>query len=388
MDGIERLKLLTSQMHLEAAEDTGCPQILNDARVNRKKDSIIVSHAMLPGGKRISMLKTLLTSNCERDCFYCPFRSGRDFRRATFRPEEFARTFMALHQGGVTEGVFLSSGVIHGGIRTQDQLIQTAEILRLKLGYRGYLHLKVMPGAERAQVERAMQLADRISINLEAPNTQRLQKLAPGKQFMEELLEPLRWADEIRRTQPGQRGWNGHWPSTVTQFVVGGVGESDLELLSTTEYLHQRLRLGRAYFSAFNPIPDTPLENVSPTDPLREHRLYQSSFLLRDYGFSVEDLPFQGNGNLPLHIDPKLAWARSNLSESPIEVNRANRKQLMRIPGIGPKSAENILAARRRGEDLRLHDLSDLRRIGVNPTRAAPFILLDGKRPAYQLSIW
>ena len=185
MDAIDRLKMLTSQMHLEPAEDTGCPQILQ-----RHQDDIYVSQAQLPNGQRISLLKTLLTNACERNCYYCPFRAGRDFRRATFKPEEMAHTFMAIHRTGIAEGIFLSSGVIRGGITTQDRLLDTADILRNRLHYRGYLHLKIMPGAERDQVLRAMQLADRVSVNLEAPNTHRLSLLAPRKQFLEELLQP------------------------------------------------------------------------------------------------------------------------------------------------------------------------------------------------------
>ncbi len=266
-------------------------------------------------GQSIKLLKTLLTSACERDCYYCPFRAGRDFRRATFKPEEFASLFMNLHRVGAAEGIFLSSGVAGGGVRTQDGLLDTADILRHKLGFHGYIHLKIMPGAEKAQVERAMQLADRVSVNLEAPNTERLARLAPHKVFMEELLQPLKWVDEIRREQPAYKGWNGRWPSTVTQYVVGGSDESDLELLTTTQWLHKNVRLKRAYFSAFSPIRDTPLENKAPTDPLREHRLYQASFLLRDYGFDLEELPFAEGGNLPLPTDPKQAWAQENLRE-------------------------------------------------------------------------
>jgi predicted DNA-binding helix-hairpin-helix protein len=387
MDALERLKMLSAQMHLEPAEDVGmtggdaCPKLSPI-----KQDAICISHATMPNGKQIKLLKTLLTSVCERNCFYCPFRAGRDFRRATFKPEEFARTFMMLHQRGITEGMFLSSGVINGGMYTEDQLIATAEILRHKLGFRGYIHLKIMPGAERAQVERAMQLADRVSINLEAPNTARLEKLAPLKEFTEELLQPLRWVEEIRRTQPAYKGWNGHWPSSVTQFVVGAVGDSDLELLHTTEYLYRQLRLKRAYYSAFNPIQDTPLENQPPTDPMRQHRLYQASFLLRDYDFSLEEMPFDGTTqNLPLDTDPKLAWARTNLADRPIEINRADRRELLRVPGIGPKIADTILTARRQGK---LHDLSSLSKMGASAKRAAPFILLDGKRPAFQASFW
>jgi predicted DNA-binding helix-hairpin-helix protein len=241
-----------------------------------------------------------------------------------------------------------------------------------------------MPGAERAQVERVMQLADR-SINLEAPNTKRLELLAPRKEFMEELLQPLRWVNEIRRELSPHLGWNGHWPSSVTQFVVGGVGESDLELLTTTEFLYHQMRLRRAYFSAFRPISDTPMEGLAPESPQREHRLYQASFLLRDYGFKMEELPFEPSGNLPLHTDPKLAWAQTHLSQQPVEINCAGPQDLLRIPGIGPKGASMILSSRK---STRLNDLGDLKKLGINPKRAAPFILLNGRRPAYQPTLW
>jgi predicted DNA-binding helix-hairpin-helix protein len=388
MNALERLAFLSSQMNFEPAEDLDCPIPSLNFSSKRKEESIVISHALLPNGKRISMLKTLLTSACERSCNYCPFRAGRDTRRATFTPDEFAKTFMTLHRTGAVEGIFLSSGVVNGGLYTQDQLLKTAEILRSKHQYRGYLHLKIMPGVEKAQVERAMQLADRISVNLEAPNPNRLQLLAPGKRFQEELLLPLQWAEEIRRSQPGFRGWKGRWPSTVTQFVVGGVGDSDLELLSTTEYLHRQLRLGRAYFSAFHPVSNTPLEDVPSASPLREHRLYQSSYLLRDYGFSVEELPFEGEGLLPLNIDPKTAWAGEHLANQPVEINKADRHDLLRIPGIGPRSADAILSARGKGDKVRFHSLADLRQIGVNPTRAAPYILIDGKQPSHQMRLF
>ena len=225
-------------------------------------------------------------------------------------------------------------------VRTQDKLLDTADILRHKLGFRGYIHLKVMPGAEKSQVERAMQLADRVSVNLEAPNTERLARLAPHKMFLEELLQPLKWVDQIRREQPAYKGWNGRWPSTVTQYVVGGSDESDLELLTTTQWLHKNVRLKRAYFSAFSPIRDTPLENKAPTDPLREHRLYQASFLLRDYGFDLEELPFATDGNLPLPTDPKLAWAQANLTERPLEINRAEKRRVVAHTGDRPERRE------------------------------------------------
>ena len=382
MERLEKVKLLSSDMQLETDghEPLVCDPLIDPEKIKH----IPISEAQMPNGKRIKLLKTMITSACERNCYYCPFRAGRNMRRATFKPEELARTFQLMYKTGRVEGMFLSSGIIGGGIRTQDRLLDTADILRNKLGFRGYLHLKIMPGAERAQVERAMQLASRVSINLEAPNTKRLQALAPLKIFTEELLQPLKWAEEIRQNQSPHRTWNGRWPSSTTQFVVGAVGESDLELLATSEYLIRNARLKRAYFSAFNPIKDTPLEDHAPTDPLRQHRLYQSSYLLRDYGFSLEDMPFDQTGNLPLGEDPKLAWARSSLQHAPVEVNRADRRQLLQIPGIGPKGAAAILNARRKGK---LHDLRDLDKLGVVAKRAAPFILLDGKRPAYQLQM-
>lgn len=378
MEALEKLKLLGPPTCFEPAEE-----VIGSRRPSPQHGdddlSGCVHNAVMPGGKRIALLKTLLTSACERDCTYCPFRQGRDFRRVTFTPDELAHLFMQLHRQGVAEGVFLSSGVAGGGPCTQDRLIATAELLRRRYGFRGYIHLKVMPGAEREQILAAMRLADRVSVNLEAPNTERLARLAPHKRFTEELLQRLRWIEEIRREVPGR------WPSSTTQFVVGAAGESDVELLTTTEFLHRRVGLARAYFSGFAPVPDTPLEGHPPTPALREHRLYQSSFLLRDYGFTVEELPFGDGGDLPLDSDPKLAWARQHLTHAPVELNTADRRDLLRVPGIGPLGAGRLLRERRRGH---LHDLSDLRKLGIVAQRAAPFILLDGRRPPHQLSLW
>jgi predicted DNA-binding helix-hairpin-helix protein len=379
MEAIDRLILVSSQMHLEPAEDSECVQL-----PERKQDKISVSDAVLPNGKRISLLKSQLSTVCERNCYYCPFRSGRDFQRASFNPEEFARVFMSLYQARIAEGIFLSSGIFNTGVLTQDKLIDAAEILRNKLHFQGYIHLKIMPGAEYSQVERAMQLADRVSINLEAPTSERLEKLAPLKHFTEELLQPLKWIEHIRKTQPAYKGWHNHWPSSVTQFVVSAIGETDIELLSTTEYLYNQLHLKRTYYSTFNPIPDTPLENVPPGSPKREFRLYEASFLLRDYGFSLEELPFNTDGHLPMEVDPKVAWAQQNLVDHPIEINRVEKHELLRIPGIGPKSANAILAARATNK---LTNPDELKSFGVNLKRAAPYIVINGKSPSYQMTL-
>ncbi len=395
---MDTLVELSGQMELEHAEEsrsssaslaTARLSAQTEARPNcftpKEQRAAFVHPAQLPNGKQIKLLKTLLSSACERDCFYCPFRAGRDFRRATFKPQEFAELFMKLNNAKAADGIFLSSGIAAGGANTQNKILDTAEILRKKLGFRGYMHLKIMPGAEKGQVERAMQLADRVSVNLEAPNTERLAKLAPHKVFIEELFRPLKWVEEIRRSQPAYKFWNGKYPSTVTQFVAGGSDESDLELLTTTDWLMKNVRLKRAYFSAFHPIRDTPMENKAAVDPMREHRLYQASFLLRDYGFDLEEMPFLQNGNLPLPTDPKLAWAQMNLSEKPVEINRAEKRDLLRVPGVGLKGAEAILSARRVNK---LRDLTSLRKLGIAVARAAPFLLLDGRRPATQLAMF
>lgn len=385
MNPLDTLIELSSQMTLEHAEEASRQPTKPACFTPKEERAAFVHPAQLPNGKQIKLLKSLLSSACERDCFYCPFRAGRDFRRATFKPDEFASLFSKMNQSGFAQGVFLSSGLAGGGVRTQDQLLDAAEILRSKHQFKGYIHLKIMPGAEKDQVYRAMQLADRVSINLEAPNTARLARLAPHKTFIEELMRPLRWVEEIRRAVPAYKFWNGKYPSTVTQFVAGGADESDLELLNTTQWLTKNLRLKRAYFSAFHPIRDTPLENKPAVNPLREHRLYQASFLLRDYGFDLEDLPFQMDENLPLHSDPKQAWAQLNLVHAPVEVNQADRRELMRVPGIGLKGVEAILSARR---IRKLRDLSSLKRLGVIAERAAPYLLLDGRRAAVQASLF
>ncbi|MCJ7548203.1 MAG: radical SAM protein [Anaerolineae bacterium] len=379
METIDKLNLLGEAAQYESAEDVGLTGRRSPVPMTPRELAKCISHATLPGGRRIPMLKTLVSSVCENDCRYCAFRAGRDARRATFSPDELASLSDQLWRRGLVEGVFLSSGIVGGGPKTQDRIIATAELLRRKYHFPGYLHVKIMPGAEFDQVAETMRWADRVSVNLEAPNAKRLAELAPRKQFADQLFERLRWANRLRYVAPGKRR------SLTTQFVVGPAGESDLELLMTSSYLYSELGLARAYFSGFSPVPNTPLEEQPAANLRREQRLYQASFLLRDYGFDVEELPFGADGDLPLGIDPKLAWAQRNLRETPVEVNTADRRLLLRIPGIGLKGAERILKARRQGH---LCDLSHLQKLGISTKRAAPYVLLDGHCPARQLSLW
>ncbi|MDX9955795.1 MAG: radical SAM protein [Anaerolineae bacterium] len=378
MGPLEKLQLLAQAAAYEPAEDVGLTGTRFPTAAAPAEMLGCIHYAATPKG-RIPLLKTLVSSACERDCTYCPFRSGRDFRRETFTPDDLAGLFLQLYRADLVQGIFLSSGLVGGGPRTQDRIIDTATLLRKRYGFSGYMHLKVMPGAERDQVAATMALADRVSVNLEGPNARRLSFLAPHKHFSEELVQRLQWIHELREAQGG-RG-----PSTTTQFVVGAAGESDAELLLTTEFFYRRQRMARAYFSSFHPVSDTPLEGLPPSSPEREMRLYQASFLLRDYGFTAEELPFDTKGNLPLKEDPKVAWAQEHLSQTPVELNHAPREQLLRVPGVGIKGVEQILEARRKGT---LCDLSQLRKLGLPVQRVAPYILLDGKQPARQLQLW
>lgn len=383
METIDKLKTLSINMPFESAEDVPAPRNDLECRENlsRLEERFPVTHARLPNGRTIPLLKTMQTSVCERDCNYCCFRSGRETPRASLTPDELADAVVKLSKAGIAKGVFLSSGITGGGIRTQDRIIATAEILRNKYHYQEYIHLKIMPGAEKEQIFRAMQLADRVSINLEGPNEASLKKLAPHKVFFNELLEPLRFIEEIRTNHPPHLAWKNHWPSSCTQFVVGAVGETDLDLLQTTSRLQSSFKISRAYYSRFTPVIHTPFENLPPLNPWREHRLYQAFYLFRDYNFDLEDLQFSQSGNLSLEKDPKLAWAENNLLMNPIEINKAEFGQLLKIPGVGPVTAKKILQIRRQ---TKIDDVSFLRNLGIPVDRAARFILLNGHKPAFQ----
>lgn len=377
-DTLTKLTQLGEVTLYEPAGDQPQNERTQPAKHSRAVDfSNCITHVQTPRGAK-PILKTMVTTACERNCYYCPFRAGRgSTQRVTFKPDELAKAVVTLSQANKVQGMFLSSGIIKGSITTQDKILDTAEILRHKMKYRGYLHLKIMPGAERDQIYRAMQLADRISVNLEGATQERLARLAPKKEFTRELVNMLYMAEQLRRENPHQK-----LASMVTQFVVGAVGDTDVELLTLSDQLYQHLHLSRVYYSPFSPVIQTPFENLPAVDRRREHRLYQASFLLRDYGWSSEELPYLDAGNLPLDIDPKKAWAQENLTHQPIELMTADRAELLRIPNIGPKGADQILKARQQGT---LTSLNDLRKLGIRATeQVAPYVLLDGKRPLVQ----
>lgn len=336
--------------------------------------------AVRPDGRRVDLLKVLQSNICTKDCGYCAQRAGRDARRTTFTPDELARAFDDLVRRNRVHGLFLSSGVCGNVTQATDRMLATVDLVRNRYHYGGYIHLKILPGAEEASIERSLQLADRVSVNLEAPSARRIRAISHTKDFERELVQPLRIAHRLRT----DKGFCSHWGKPVTmttQFVVGASDESDRETLSMTADLYDEIALNRAYFSAFQPVVDTPLEGHAPTPAWREHRLYQADFLLRDYGFEYGEFVFDEAGNLPRCDDPKAMWAQYHPEFFPIELNTASREQLLRIPGIGPGRVGEILGRRRTGR------LRELKHIGLNgklAARAAPYVLLDGVQPAHQ----
>lgn len=379
-DTYQKLTRMGDVTLYEPAGDAPLTEKNQSPRYQSRSLAECVSHVQTPKGTK-PVMKTMVTTACEKNCFYCPFRAGRgSTERVTFKPDELARVFDDMQRAKIVDGLFLSSGIIKGGATTQDKIIDTAEIIRKKYRYPGYIHLKIMPGAESDQIFRAMQLADRVSINLEGPTAERLLALAPKKEFDGEVLDRLLWAGQIKREKEQKLA------CLVTQFVVGAVGDTDLELLSLSQRLYQQIGLARAYYSAFSPIRDTPFEHLDATLPARERRLYQSSFLLRDYQWEVEDLPFQQSGNLRTDVDPKRAWADLYLRQAPVDIMHADRETLLRVPGIGPKGVDAIIKARKSGT---LRELAHLRRIGIRaPEQAAPYILFNGYRPPQQLTLF
>ncbi len=328
--------------------------------------------AKIGGGRTAMLLKILLTNRCSNDCGYCANRHERALRHCSFRPEELALLFMEFYRQRRVSGLFLSSAVPDGPDRTMQDMIETVELLRKKHEFKGYIHLKILPGCSEHLAREACRLASRASINLEAPNAERLRMLSSVKDFQNDLVKRLallKHMEDEHDLLP-----DGH----TTQFVVGAAGESDAEILATVRDLYATKGLRRAYFSAFNPIRDTPLEGVPAENPWRQHRLYQADFLHRFYGFDLAELPLDEAGRLELNRDPKLAWAAAHPEFFPLEINRAEREELLRVPGIGVVGAQRILEARR---EARLKGLEQLKRLKIITGRAAPFLLLDGRSP-------
>jgi predicted DNA-binding helix-hairpin-helix protein len=393
MESVEKLSLISADMAVEITDQSlTLPQVKRlggrgehgEGRVCIDgKRELPISYVNAGAAGPMPLLKTALTTVCENNCQYCSFSCQHDSPRQTFTPDEMAATFIAVIRKGYVKGIFLSSGIVGGGVRTQDKLLAAGEIMRHRYHYGGYIHMKIMPGAEKEQVLRAMQLSDRVSINLEASTGSALHTIAPTKPELPQLDERLMWINQIRDTLPPSLGWKGKWPSSCTQFVVGsGEPSTDADFLSLTYDLHNKRKLARIYFSGFTPISGTPFEGHPKQEPLRVLRLYQSAFLMRDYGYGSDEVCLSQDGFLDIHMDPKVSLAERQFIHQPLEVNLAEYEQLIRIPGIGPKTAKTILRARRMHT---IRDTAGLKKLGVNVDRAVPYILMNGKKAERQL---
>jgi predicted DNA-binding helix-hairpin-helix protein len=361
-----------------ARHDLSCACGPSEPR-RRGADGLWIYPAALPSGRRVPMLKILQASGCERACLYCTERLGGQSRSVTLSPDELARAFVELHEQRGAFGLFLSSAIQGGAVATMDRMLATAELLRNRYRFRGYVHLKIIPGSSPDQVERAMALATRLSVNMEAPTAAHLRRIAPGKRFEEQILGPMR---QIARAEA-----NGVFARSgqTTQLVVGAAGESDRDIAQAADGMYRELRLARVYYSAFQPAAGTALADRPPVPFLREHRLYQVDFLLRRYGFALHEVVFDDRGALPLDLDPKSVWARRHPERFPVEINTAPTSELLRVPGVGPKSARRIADSRREG---RLRTVEALGALGVSWRIAAPFVLLDGKPAIRQMSLF
>ncbi|MFX1520400.1 MAG: putative DNA modification/repair radical SAM protein [Promethearchaeota archaeon] len=381
MGFLEKLKILGTAAKYDLCASTSSNR---KAKLTKFNESGIgnpevsgVCHSFTPDGRCVSLFKVLLTNHCVNDCAYCNNRVGRTCQRVSFKPGELLKVFLGLYERNYVEGLFLSSGIPKDPEIAMEKTLEVVESLRNNHYFNGYVHLKLLPGANHDQIKRACETADRVSINVEAPNQSRLSELCSTKRFMTDILKRMSWIYDFTK-----KGRMGAPAGQTTQFVVGASGESDLEILKRMEKLYGQMGLKRAYFSAFDPISGTPLEKVPKTPLIREVRLYQADFLHRFYNFSFKDLKCVLNEDnmFNLSIDVKLAYAFQNVELFPIDVNDENMtlEELLRVPGIGPTSARRILKAKRAG--FRFRNLKELARIGVVIKRANPFLEINGRR--------
>ena len=342
-----------------------------------------ICHAYTPDGRCISLLKVLMTNYCMFDCRFCVNRVSSNVRRARFTPEETAQLTLDFYKRNYIEGLFLSSGIIRSPDYTMEQLVEVARILRHRMDFRGYIHLKTIPDADPELIAEAGRLADRVSINVELPTVAGLAKFAPEKdeKRIKSAMAVTRsridqWKDERKKIKSSPR----FAPAgQSTQMIVGADGSKDAQILRSSADLYGSYRLKRVYYSAFSPIPDASKDLPPERPPLmREHRIYQADWLWRFYGFGLEDLSHSMEGGmLPLDIDPKLAWALKMRSQFPVDVNRAPKEMLLRVPGLGTQTVGKIISARRHAR-LRLEHVGRLCR---NVKKIRPFIEAADWRP-------
>lgn len=344
-----------------------------------------ICHSYAPDGRCISLLKILLTNACNFDCLYCVNRASSNVQRARFTVDEIVKLTIDFYRRNYIEGLFLSSGIIKNPDYTMEQVVSVARKLREDHHFRGYIHLKTIPEANEALLTEAGKYADRLSINIEMPLEESLAKFAPEKdqrairRTMGRLRLKLDEAKEAKATARRAKPPRFAPAGQSTQMIVGADSANDQTILMTSANLYGAYKLKRVYYSAFSPIPDASRALPLQAPPLvREHRLYQADWLMRFYGFDADEIVDDAAGMLPLDIDPKLAWALRHRDRFPLDVNRASREELLRVPGFGTRTVERIIATRR----FSAIRFADLAKLNVARNKALPFIVLQDHRPS------
>ncbi|MDE7269828.1 MAG: putative DNA modification/repair radical SAM protein [Acetatifactor sp.] len=340
-----------------------------------------ICHSFSSDGRCISLLKILMTNECIYDCKYCLHRRSNDVPRATFTPEEICTLTIEFYRRNYIEGLFLSSGIINSPDFTMEQICRTVYLLRTKYRFNGYVHVKAIPGADPELIRQTGFLVDRMSVNLELPTAEGLRKLAPNK-HRKNILTPMRQIQNAITENRNELALYRHAPRFVgggqsTQMIIGATPENDYQILNVAESLYQKFALKRVFYSAYVQVnEDKSLPSLPGGPPLlREHRLYQADWLLRFYGFQAQELLDEKRPFFNVMLDPKEDWAVRHLEEFPIEINRAPYEKLLRIPGVGVKSARRIVAARRSCN----LTFADLKKLGVVLKRALYFITCSGR---------
>ena len=340
-----------------------------------------ICHSFASDGRCISLLKILLTNDCIYDCKYCKNRVSNDVPRTTFTPEEICRLTIGFYRRNYIEGLFLSSGVIKNPHYTMELILETVRLLREKYDFKGYIHVKSIPGADEDLILRTGYYADRMSCNLELPTAEALKKLAPNKN-RQLILQPLRQVQKGILQNKEELTIYRHTPKFVpagqsTQVIVGATPESDYEIISVAEAMYKKFSLRRVFYSAYIAVNKDELMPSVDTKPplLREHRLYQADWLMRFYGFRADELLSEQHASFNIALDPKCDWALRHLDQFPVEINKASYEMILRVPGIGVTGARRICRARR----YTVLDYNDLKRMGIVLKRAMYFITCSGR---------
>lgn len=378
----EKLEILSDAAKYDVSCTSGGTERKGDGEGMGNCRKAGICHSFSADGRCISLLKILFTNECIYDCKYCVNRSGNDVVRTSFTPEEVCTLTMEFYRRNYIEGLFLSSGVLKSPNYTMELLYTVLYKLRHEHNFQGYIHVKAIPGADSRLIQMTGYLADRMNVNIELPTAESLRLLAPHK-TRKNILAPMRFVQQMSAENQYEIQTYRHVPKFVpagqsTQMIIGATPESDYQILHVAESLYKKFDLKRVFYSAFIPVnEDKNLPSVKEQRPplLREHRLYQADWLLRYYHFEAGELLDEENPNFNAYLDPKCFWALRHLEEFPIEINYAAYDMLLRVPGIGYKSASRIVKARRMG----MLDFEDLKKMGVVLKRALYFITCKGK---------